>query len=462
MTALPLINRVAIIGAGPLGLAAARVLLSEKAFTHISVFEQRSSVGGVWNHTPEHASISIPSIDPHSRETKTDDVYPSPVYDLLETNITKGLMCFPTHQFPRDALLFPPHAAVLQYLRAYAADLLPHIEFDTRVDDARKVDGAWQLTLATPTGSSTRVFDALVVANGHYTTPYVPALPGLASFAATHPDAVQHSKNFRHPAAYAGRKVLLVGNGVSGFDIAQQLLPHVAAPLLQSIRNPAATPPCSPQIRVVPTITAFAPQRRTVYFATGPPEHDVDVVLFATGYLHSHPWLHPPDPAAPLTTTGARVENLFHHIFYAPDPTLAFVGLPMKAIPFPVGHSQAVVVARAWSGRLALPGREAMRAWEAIEVEKKGAGRGFCVYGFPEDAEYMDLLAEWADEAREGCDGAMQPVRWSKKDRWIREHQPDIRRAFKAARAAGGAPVCEEDVGWGWKGQEAGEGTGEE
>lgn len=80
MTALPPINRIAIIGAGASGLAAARALLAEDCFAAIDIFEQRGALGGVWNYTPQTAPVALPSTDPAAVEAPVDGVYPSALY----------------------------------------------------------------------------------------------------------------------------------------------------------------------------------------------------------------------------------------------------------------------------------------------------------------------------------------------------------------------------------------------
>lgn len=75
----PPYRRVAVVGAGPGGLTAARALLAENAFDVIDVYEQRGRAGGTWNHTPETIPCPVPSTDP--KEDMREDV--SAIYDDL-------------------------------------------------------------------------------------------------------------------------------------------------------------------------------------------------------------------------------------------------------------------------------------------------------------------------------------------------------------------------------------------
>ena len=67
--------------------------------------------------------------------------------------------------------------------------------------------------------STSDVFDAVVVCNGHYSVPRRPALPGAARF----PGRVLHSHSYRENAAYAGLRVVVVGASASGEDISREI-----------------------------------------------------------------------------------------------------------------------------------------------------------------------------------------------------------------------------------------------
>lgn len=80
----------------------------------------------------------------------------------------------------------------------------------------------WEVTtaeVASSSSSSTQVYDAVVVCNGHFSRPRFPDLPGAASF----PGVVMHSHNYRSPEAFRGQTVVLVGASSSGVDIAEEI-----------------------------------------------------------------------------------------------------------------------------------------------------------------------------------------------------------------------------------------------
>jgi hypothetical protein len=330
-------------------------------------------------------------------------------------------MCFPSAPFPASSPLFPPHSQVLSYLRDYAKDLRPLIRFHTSVTRITPASPGWNIT--TTASPEPQHYDAVIVATGHYNTPYLPSIPGLESF----PGTIAHARNFRRPEEFRGKKVLLVGASASAVDLAAQLLPVVSGQLLQVVRSPSvfAIPA---GVKVLPEIKELH-EDGSVSFVDGTTEEGIDVVLFATGYLYTLPFL-PKEMG--LVTDGERVHGVFQQVFWTKDPSLSFLGLPTRVIPFPLEQSQAVWVAGVYAGRLGLPGREEMEKWEREEVERKGDGREFHYMGFPNDAEYLDVIEGFVGEAK-----GLEPARWRRWERWCRERVPEVKKKYLEAKKEG-------------------------
>lgn len=93
-----------------------------------------------------------------------------------------------------------------------------------------------------------------------------------------------------------------------------------------------------------------------VYFGKNDKTEQIDVVIYATGYHYSFPFLQKGDGIPSLTEDG-RVGPLYQHVFpcssYA--PSLSFVGLLWKVVPFPQFELQSRWIARCLSGRSELP-----------------------------------------------------------------------------------------------------------
>ncbi|MEU6699784.1 NAD(P)-binding domain-containing protein [Pseudonocardia sp. NPDC046786] len=191
-------GRVAVVGAGPSGLAAARAL-ARNGIDWVG-FELADDVGGLWN-------IDAP------RST----VYASA--HLISSRSTTEFTEFP---MPAGTPDYPSHRELHAYFRGYADrfGLRDGFRFGTTVDAVvPRDDGRWDVTA----GGTTATYRAVVVANGTLAEPNVPTLPG--GFGGT----VLHSSAYKRPQAFTGRRVLVVGAGNSGCDIAVDLVHHAAA-----------------------------------------------------------------------------------------------------------------------------------------------------------------------------------------------------------------------------------------
>lgn len=375
-------------------------------------------------------------------EGPREPIFLSPVYQTLETNIPKELMRFSDKPFPPDAQLFPKHETVLKYLKEYAEEVMDFIQFETQVLDIRPSEAnssAWSVTSRSLINGTQRTdnYDAVVVATGHYNVPYVPDIHGIAAWDKRYPGIISHSKFFDTPEAFRDKKVVVVGNSASGLDIGAQISTVCKGKLLASQRSESFFGSSqSARKRDCPEIVAFLPPGefdRGVRFADGTTEEEIDAIVFCTGYFYAYPFLSSVEP--PVVTDGTRARNVYQQLFYIDNPTLVFPVLPQRIIPFPMSENQAAVFARVWSGRLRLPSRAEMKAWEDRTLADKGEGRKFHLMPFPMDADYLNFLYNWAAQAeiRQGlANDGMGKVgtRWGERERWWRRLFPEIRRAF--------------------------------
>ena len=463
-----------------------RYLVAEKAFKKIQIFEQRATVGGIWNYVPCPEAApkdqAIPQVNPFAgldepiwdssnakdvldKQSREKASFLSPLYDRLETNIPRGLMGFSDLSWSEDAQLFPKHAEVQDYIEQYSQEVRGLIQFQTQVLDLhQEYTGKWTIKTQSVTHDKNadvveHHFDAVVVANGHFNVPYIPKVEGIEAFSQAHPGTISHSKFYRRPEQYSGKKVVVVGNSASGIDIAGQITPYCNQPLISSSKSESYFLPETPPNQLDrPPISKFIPENRTIEFEDGSRESEVDTVLYCTGYFYSFPFISGLDP--PLITTGERVENLYQHLFYRPDPSIAFPVLSQKIIPFPFAEAQAAVIARAFSGRLPLPSESEMKVWEESVIEEMGEGRDFHVLKFPKDADHINMLHDWAlsadgenrnpnaakgyvrqrsagnvEDASVGAKGetvGKEPPYWGEKEYWTRERFPAIKKAFQA------------------------------
>ncbi|KUJ17319.1 flavin dependent monooxygenase-like protein [Mollisia scopiformis] len=449
------VKRIAVIGAGPTGLAAAKYLVAERVFDTVDIYEQQAEVGGVWNYTPSLAErVPVPQTSPHVSPAKpvwpkdaAAPIFSNPMYERLNTNIPKNLMQFSDLDFPSESLLYPSRQDVQKYLIKYSQDIRHLINFSTQVEDIKltRVDDQDHWTLVAKSTvteeESCKEYDAIVVSNGHYSVPWIPDVPGVKEFGTTYPSVISHSKIYRSPASYAGKKVIVVGNAASGLDIGNQISAVCKTPLLNSVREPAELPIGVDTKEEVPTIAEFLIDDRGVRFEDGRVEKDVDAIIYCTGYLYSYPFMKSLEP--PLVATGRRTIGLWQQVFNIAHPTLAFTALSQKIIPFPLSEAQGAAIAKVWSNNISLLTTEEMEAWERSRVDELGEGTAFHVYGYPKDAEYINYLHDWVMTAENGF--SKEPPFWDERKRWLRSIYIDVKKRFNET---GGKATTLEELGF--------------
>ncbi|OAL40688.1 hypothetical protein AYO20_00424 [Fonsecaea nubica] len=441
-------SRVAVIGAGPAGAIATDALVKEQTFDTIRVFERNTIAGGTWVYTADH-SPKIPSLRKLLKhqadlpvrtpagfpsETARTEAINSPqlrysdtgIHENLHSNLPPQTMCFTQEPIPeilseRTLVQYGSNAPFRhrEVIRGWVEDIFVRggthhlIEFNTTVERAQKKGDEWVLTLrSAPPGSKMNywwqeVFDALVVATGHFSLPYVPDIAGLADYDERYPERIQHSKHFRSVEQFRGKKVIVVGGSVSAFDALHEIRLVAQHPVIASLKNPlpafgwgAFT---HPHVSIKPPIAKFHPDGR-IDFEDGSSVDHVDVVLFATGYDFSFPFL----PHIDRRIKGRRIQHLYQHVFDIKDPTLAFIGMVSGGLTFRVYEWQAVAVARMLAARARLPRRHLMRKWEHDRLAKCGDGIPF--FDLSSDfEEYFEGLRKFAGKPAAGSSGRRLP-----------------------------------------------------
>jgi hypothetical protein len=167
-------------------------------------------------------------------------------------------------------------------------------------------------------------------------------------------------------------------------------------------------------------ITSFSPPSKDkkapgkVTLTDGTVLTDIDRVIVCTGYLFSLPFLpelHHDDLAAEqadstvLVTDGLQLHNLHQDIFYIPDPTITFVGVPAYTATFSFFEFQSIAVAAVISSHAFLPSETEMRTEYEEKVKEKGYGRSFHSLIRGQDVPYVEALTEWLNRDAETTGG---------------------------------------------------------
>jgi len=348
-TTMGVSKRVCIIGAGANGLATLKVLSElhqvQTGQWSLIAFEERDKVGGIWYPAP-------PSENPPL----------TPLYDSLCANLPIPVMAFPSFSFPLETSPYPTASVVYKYLEDYAThfDLLRYVRLCTRVEKLFWDSGSrkkWDVTLST---GEELEFDFVVVANGHYRKPRYPDTPGLQSWLDS--GRAMHSAWFRRPDPFAHhRKILLVGGGPSAVDLRTDLV-GVVPLLLHSLPDTKrGSYPYPDDTEIYRKVVRVAEYRDdgSVLLIDGSTESDIDLVILATGYEMSFPFLPqikqgippiPPPLPSELYNSTYHVFPLAYQLFPLrgdfPPTSIAFSGLTYMVGPFPLFEAQARAIAR--------------------------------------------------------------------------------------------------------------------
>jgi cation diffusion facilitator CzcD-associated flavoprotein CzcO len=376
--------RVAVIGAGPGGLVAAKHAL--EAGFDTTVFEASDDLGGQWNTRAAHSGV----------------------WPGMCTNTSRAMTAFSDFPVSADLPLHPAAEQIHRYLREYADTfgVTGHIRFGAPV---RKVAAGWSV--------DGEPFDAVIIASGRFRKPALP--PAARDFTG---DAL-HAFDYPGADAFRRRRVLVYGNGISGLEIASDIAE--VTPVVSAFRKPryviqkvvdgvssdwqwytyfgalqrrilpreefsrllrdrvvkvaghpaqyGAPPPdddiltaglslCQnylPQVRARsvtcrPQITTI--DGRVVRFADGSAE-EFDTLICATGYDLDLPYLD-----ADVRTALGPDLRLYHRTLHPDLPTLGVVGQFLAQGPyFPLLELQARWIVAIWAGRCAAPSAPRMR-----------------------------------------------------------------------------------------------------
>lgn len=386
-------ERVAIIGAGPGGLATARYLKSQGFAPQI--FESHKTAGGQWDYTNPNSGV----------------------WPQMVTNTYLEATRFSDLEYPEGTPLFPHNSIVLQHFRDYADmfGLLEDARFGCTLTHLERVEGGYFLHFDSADGAFAETFSKVVIATGRYNKPMIPDIAGLDGFEGD----VVHTFNYKDPHKFRGQNVVVAGGSISALEIAsdlsmlgankvylaqrrqryvfpkmvkgvpleyymftyagaqvladgtpEEMLAMGKAGAAEYAGDPSryGTPPVNPDFkkaggtgsqhylnlvaegRVTP-VPWFAEVEGRIARMTDGQELNVDAILIGTGFYLNLPFLSD-EIAEMLNVTGKGLD--LHQFTFHPDlPGLAIIGQWSQQGSYPtVLEQQARYVAYAWGGLL--------------------------------------------------------------------------------------------------------------
>jgi cation diffusion facilitator CzcD-associated flavoprotein CzcO len=448
-------NEVAVIGAGPAGLAAARYLASE-GFAPV-LFERGSTIGGQW-----------------SGDRARSGVWPS-----MRTNTSRILTAFSDLPHPDRSPTYPTNQAIRDYLQEYAErfSLTSRLRLSTPVVSLERAADGRRWLVRTSAGE--RIFEYVVVATGAFQKWTLPDVPGLSSF--TGSGGVAHTYQYGDTHGLRGRRVLIAGGAISALEIASDLAMAGAAQVTVTARRQRYVLPKlalgMPTDHIVFTRfhalaeEAFSAERVNRMYTDvalrlgGRPEYygapaarptvgeagitlcqhflplvaegridvrpwmtsvdgqsvrfsderaaEFDAILFGTGFDVHLPFLAP--ELRDVLGVDARHIELYRRTFHPALPGLAVAGLWDQSGPyFPPIELQARWIAYSWSGAVPAPspdemtaGIEAYRARRALPQKTR---MNVVTLEFARAAGVEPSLDRWPDLATALLFGPLSPV----------------------------------------------------
>ena len=363
-------TRVAVIGAGPSGLAVLRAFQSaakKKAkIPEVVCFEKQSDWGGLWNYTWRTG------LDEHG-----EPVHGS-MYRYLWSNGPKECLEFADYTFEehfgKAIPSYPPRAVLWDYIkgRVEKAKVRKWVRFSTPVRmvewDPKKKKFNVTVHDRVKDKMYTEQFDNVVVASGHFSTPQVPEFPGIKTFGGR----VMHAHDFRDALEFKGKHVLIVGRSYSAEDIGSQCWKYGAASVTATYRSKPmgfTWPKNFEERSLLQKLDG-----KVATFKDGSTK-EVDAIILCTGYQHHFPFL--PEDLRLKTANRLWPLDLYRGVFWEGNPKLSYIGMQDQFYTFNMFDAQAWYVRDQIMGRIKLPKADVMKkdskAWRKREEKLEDA-----------------------------------------------------------------------------------------
>lgn len=405
--------RVAILGAGPSGLAQLRAFETARRagvkIPELVCYEKQSDWGGMWNYTWRTGL----------------DAYGEPVhasmYRYLWSNGPKECLeladySFEEH-FGKPIASYPPREVLRDYImgRVEKSDVRKYIQFNTAVHWVTYCEETEKFTVTVRDLKKDELrseeFDYVVVATGHFSTPNVPSFEGFNKF----PGRILHAHDFRDACEFEGKDLLLVGSSYSAEDIGTQCHKYGAKSVTFSYRSEPMGFNWPKGFSEKPLLTKV--EGKTAYFKDGS-HKKVDAIILCTGYLHYFSFL--PDELRLKTHNRLYPANLYKGIFWIDNPKLIYLGMQDQYYTFNMFDAQAWYARDVMLQEKALPDTAVMNADSQEWLRREEA-----IENVFEDidfqADYVRDLLQATDYPEFDVEGAAELFK-----QWQRDKRADI------------------------------------
>ncbi len=345
-------TRVAIIGAGPCGLAQLHAFASDKAadgaeMPDLVCYEKQDDWGGLWNYTWRTG------LDEHGEPCHGS------MYRYLWSNGPKECLEFADYTFEehfgRPIGSFPPREVLYDYIvgRANRSGIRQYIRFNQAVRNVNRSPETGRFVVRAHDHQSdttnSEEFDYVVVASGHFSTPNMPQYPGYDTFGGT----LLHAHDFRDAAQFADQNVMTIGSSYSAEDIASQCWKYGARSVVCSSRSGPMGFDWPDGITEKPILSRV--DGRTVHFVDGT-SSEIDAIISCTGYLHHFPYMD--DDLRLVTTNRLASSMLYRGVVFQPDNGVMYLGMQDQWYTFNMFDVQAWYARDIILGRIELPSAE--------------------------------------------------------------------------------------------------------
>ncbi|KAI8425132.1 hypothetical protein MSG28_006975 [Choristoneura fumiferana] len=290
-------------------------------------------------------------------------------------------MEFSNFTFPDSTPSYPSAPCFYKYLQNFTRefDLEKYIQFRSLVTSVKWADKQWEIAYTkTDTGAAETVnCDYVIVSIGHYNRPKVPKFEGQDSFRGN----IIHTQKYKDPEVFRDRRVLLVGAGASGLDLATHLS-NVTSRLVHSHHLRYNQPYFGENYVKKPDIKMFT--STGVIFQDDSYEEIEDVIL-ATGYDFDFSFL---DESCGLTVSSKYVLPVYQYMVNIRRPSMVILALPKPIITRAL-DVQAEYAAALIAGKFQLPSQgDMLKSWLKHVYELQSKGKKIV------DVNFLDNLQE--------------------------------------------------------------------